>query len=188
MKYIKLKKIFLASLFVSITANCIADGIEFINAEIKSTNAGYKLSTNYTINLTQSLKEALSRGISLYFNMKVKIMKPRWYWLNKTHIRNSQTYKLSYNVLTQEYQVTINDVFRASFLTLIEMVSFLKKTPSWIIANNDDLKINSTYLILLQLSLDGSRLPKPLQVSAIGNDDWKISSGWTRFSYRPKDK
>jgi hypothetical protein len=33
-----------------------------------------------------------------------------------------------------------------------------------------------------------SQLPKPFQVNAINNSDWRFSSDWKRFTYKVEDK
>jgi hypothetical protein len=46
------------------------------------------------------------------------------------------------------------------------------------------LQRDGVYTVGVQMSLDVSQLPKPIQVSAMSSGDWRMSSGWTRFTFR----
>jgi hypothetical protein len=41
------------------------------------------------------------------------------------------------------------------------------------------------YIAALRLRLDTSRLPKPLQIDALGSSDWNLSSDWYRWTFKP---
>ncbi len=63
------------------------------------------------------------------------------------------------------------------------MLALLRRPGRWLVAESGALQKDETYTVAVQLSLDVSALPKPIQVSALGNGDWRMSSGWNRFSY-----
>jgi hypothetical protein len=42
--------------------------------------------------------------------------------------------------------------------------------------------------VAIQLALDVSELPKPIQVSAMSSDEWRLSSGWNKFIFRTEAK
>ena len=51
------------------------------------------------------------------------------------------------------------------------------------ITEKNQVRNNEIYQISFRFSLDISRLPKPFQVSAIGNRDWSLSTDWVRQLY-----
>jgi hypothetical protein len=36
------------------------------------------------------------------------------------------------------------------------------------------------------MRLDVAQLPKPFQVNALNNSDWRLSSDWIEFTYKPE--
>ena len=36
------------------------------------------------------------------------------------------------------------------------------------------------------MRLDVAQLPKPFQVNALNNNDWRLSSDWIEFNYKPE--
>ena len=50
------------------------------------------------------------------------------------------------------------------------------------------LRPEASYTVAVQLSLDTSQLPKPIQVSALGSTEWRMSSGWARFTHKVEPK
>jgi hypothetical protein len=68
------------------------------------------------------------------------------------------------------------------------MLALLRHPGRWIVAEPGALKPDAIYSVGVQLSLDTAQLPKPIQVSALGSTDWRVSSGWARFTYRVEPK
>ena len=47
---------------------------------------------------------------------------------------------------------------------------------------SDQIKIDAIHEAQIRLSLDITKLPKPLQMSALGNKNWNLNSGWFRWT------
>ena len=165
-----------------------AEGIEFVDASLESTEEGYRLSSSFSVELTRSVEDALSRGVPLYFTLQVQITRARWYWFDEVSVTATRRIRLSYNVLTQQYRASVDGSLHRNFIKLDDMLALLRRPGRWIIAEPGSLARDTNYTVSLQLALDVAELPKPIQVSAMGNDDWRISSGWVRFSYRAEGK
>ncbi len=160
-----------------------ADGIDFNSASLEATDEGYKLSSSFSIELTRSLEDALMRGVPLYFVLQVEVSRPRWYWFDEVAIKATRKIRLSYNVLTQQYRASVDGSLHRNFSHLDDMLALLRRPGRWLVADASALQKDASYTVAVQLSLDVSALPKPIQVSALGNGDWRMSSGWTRFTY-----
>ena len=50
---------------------------------------------------------------------------------------------------------------------------------------NQDIDPDGVYLAALRLRLDTSQLPKPLQIDALASSDWRLSSDWYRWTFKP---
>lgn len=160
------------------------DGIAVERAELEYSDGAYRLVLAYTFRLTPALEDALSRGVPLYFTTEVQLTRPRWYWLDEKAVRTSSTTRLSYNVLTQQYQVTIEGGSQQNYKRLDEALHQIRQPPSWHIANRAALKSGEVYELAVRMGLDVARLPKPIQVHAINSSDWRFSSDWKQFSFR----
>lgn len=175
-------------LMSTLPAHAAADGIEFVDATLESTDDGYRLASNFSVDLTHPLEDALMRGIPLYFKLQLEVSRPRWYWLDDVAIKSSRTIRLSYNVLTQQYRASVDGSLHRNFSRLDDMLALLRHPGRWLVAEPGALKPDSHYTVAVQLSLDVSLLPKPIQVSALGSGEWRMSSGWTRFPYKTESK
>ena len=164
------------------------EGIEFVDAALEATDDGYRLSSSFNVELTRSLEDALTRGVPLYFALQVEISRPRWYWFDEVSVKASRTIRLSYNVLTQQYRASIDGSLHRNFTRLDDLLALLRRPGRWIVAEPGALKRDATYTVAVQLALDVSQLPQPIQVTAIGSNDWRLASGWSRFTYKAEAK
>jgi hypothetical protein len=178
-----LLRISLAMLLALSPAFAQADGIDFNSASLEATDEGYKLSSSFSVELTRSLEDALMRGVPLYFILQVEVSRPRWYWFDEVAIKATRKIRLSYNVLTQQYRASVDGSLHRNFSHLDDLLALLRRPGRWLVADSSALQKDASYTVAVQLSLDVSALPKPIQVSALGNGDWRMSSGWSRFTY-----
>lgn len=160
-----------------------AEGIELVDASLEATDDGYLLSSSYSVELSRSLEDALMRGVPLYFTLQAEVTRARWYWFDEVAIRTERKIRLSYNVLTRQYRASVDGSLQRSFARLDDMLSLLRRPGRWLIGEPGALNRNATYTVSVQLALDVSALPKPIQVSALASGEWHVSSGWHRFSY-----
>ncbi len=175
-------------LAISPTVAHANEGIELIDAALEATDEGYRLSSSFNVELTRSLEDALMRGVPLYFALQIEISRPRWYWFDEVSVKATRTIRLSYNVLTQQYRASIDGSLHRNFTKLDDLLALLRRPGRWIVAEPGALKRDATYSVAVQLALDVSQLPKPIQVSAIASPDWRLASGWARFNYKAEAK
>lgn len=164
------------------------EGIEFIDANIEASDEGYLLTSSFSVELSRTLEEALMRGVPLYFTLQVQLSRPRWYWFDEVAIKSTRTFRLSYNLLTERYRASIDGNLHRSFSRLDDMLALLRRPGRWIIADSNALRRDAVYNVSVQLGLDIGQLPKPIQVSAISNNEWRLSSGWSYFTYKAEGK
>lgn len=164
------------------------EGIEFIDANIEASDEGYRLSSSFSVELSRTLEEALMRGVPLYFTLQVQVSRPRWYWFDEVAIKSTRTFRLSYNLLTERYRVSIDGNLHRNFSRLDDMMALLRRPGRWVIADSNVLQRDAVYNVAVQLGLDIGQLPKPIQVSAISNNEWRLSSGWSYFTYRAEGR
>lgn len=176
----------LALLLACSTLAARAAEITVNQASIEASDEGYRLSVSYDFELNRGLEDALSRGVPLYFTTDVQLTRRRWYWFDETSVSTSRTLRLSYNVLTRQYHTAISGQLQQSFTNLDDALTLIRRPPRWIIADNNTLKTGETYQVGLRMRLDVAQLPKPFQVNALNNSDWRLSSDWIEFNYKPE--
>ncbi|HEY4071536.1 MAG TPA: DUF4390 domain-containing protein [Herbaspirillum sp.] len=163
-----------------------AADIDVLKASIDSTDEGYRLSTAYAFELNHGLESTIMRGVPLYFTTEIEVKRHRWYWLDETAVRATQTTRVSYNVLTRQFHASINSSLQQNFETLEDAMAMVRRPPRWIIADTKALHSGEEYNVAVRMQLDIAQLSKPFQVNALNNSDWHLSSDWINFTYKPE--
>jgi hypothetical protein len=122
--------------------------------------------------------------VALYFVAEFELTKGRWYWVDEHVAGRKQTWRLSYNALTRQYRLS-SGALHQSFASLDEALRVLGRLREWPVAEKALLKAGEPYNAALRLKLDLTQLPKPFQVTAIGNKDWNITAEVKRWSFSP---
>jgi hypothetical protein len=163
-----------------------AEGISVAKAEVRAVDDGYELVADFKINLPPSVADALIHGVVLNFVSELSISRSRWYWLDSDVVQSEQTTKLSYNALTRQYRISRGTLFQGfpnldSALRILGHQT-LPPIPESMFHTGavgyvaKMLKSETRYTAFAQMRLDISQLPKPLQVTALTNSDWNLSS------------
>ena len=158
--------------------------IEVRRAELSAGEESWLLDAEFGIDLGQRLEEVVARGVALYFVAEFELTKGRWYWVDEHVAGRKQTWRLSYNALTRQYRLS-SGALHQSFASLDEALRVLGRLREWPVAEKALLKAGEPYNAALRLKLDLTQLPKPFQVTAIGNKDWNITAEVKRWSFSP---
>lgn len=153
--------------------------IEVSAPQIGAGEDGYVLSADFAFELNQRLEEAVTRGVVLYFVADFELSRPRWYWLDEKVVSRSQTYRLSYHALTRQYRLSTGALHQ-NFASLSEALRMLAHLRNWVVVDRNDraARAGEPYQAALRLRLDVTQLPRPFQISALGNKDWSLTSDW----------
>ena len=165
-----------------------SDTVETVQAQLETSEDGYRLLASFTFELNRGLEDALMRGVPLSFTTEVELTRPRWYWLDEKALFASRTVRISYNVLTRRFHAAISGSLQQSFATLDDALSLIRHPGRWLVAEKGALKTGQTYQVAVRMRLDVTQLTKPFQVNALNNSDWQMASGWKRFSFRVDDQ
>ncbi|MBS1189904.1 MAG: putative proline rich signal peptide protein [Rhodocyclaceae bacterium] len=158
--------------------------IEISNPELTAVEDGYAVSADFAIDFNERLEEAVTKGVVLNFVVDFELTRPRWYWLDEKLVSRSLTYRLSYHALTRQYRLSTGALHQ-SFPNLSEALRMLSRLRNWVViekapdkSDKVPVKPGDAYRAALRLRLDVSQLPKPFQISALGNRDWHLASDW----------
>jgi hypothetical protein len=161
-----------------------AEGITVKSASLELVEDSYQLSATFDVGFTQTIEDAINRGLALPFTIEFEITRPRWYWWNETMVSSSRSRQISYNALTRQYRLTIGSLYQ-NFDRLEDAKQVLSSMRGIDAADRAQFKKGVTYEIALRMRLDVSRLPKPFQVNALASKEWNLPSDWYRFAFSP---
>nr|WP_038496405.1 DUF4390 domain-containing protein [Janthinobacterium agaricidamnosum] len=161
-----------------------ADGVDITRAYIEASDEGYRLAASYSFELNHGLEDAVQHGVPLFFTTEIELTRPRWYWFDEKAIVAKQTSRISYNVLTRQYHVSTSGSLQQSFPTLDDALFLIRRPSRWIVAPRGALKVGEIYNVTLTMGMDRDYLPKPIQVNAFNNSDWRLASNKKTFLYK----
>lgn len=180
---------FLCSLFVGATLAMTAlfahaGQIEPKEATLQLVDDSYALAAEFTIELGARFEDAVTRGVPLHFNLEIVIERPRQFWIAEHVATRQHAYKLSYSSLMRQYRLSVNGVHQ-SFDSLSDVLRILGRVVSLPVVEKSQIKPGENYQVALRLSLDRDQLPKPFQVDAIADKDWRIDTKTLRWTFKP---
>ncbi len=181
-KKINVTVIFLFLLFL-VTAVSAADSRLIIkSAELVSSDEQYLLNADLELNLSDEVEDALNKGVQLNFLVEFQLTSPRKYWFDDEIITVTNNIAFSYHALSRQYLINRNN-HQQSFVNLAEAKAEFSRLHEWKMFDKSLLKSDETYLAALRVRLDQSKLPKPIQVDALGSEQWNMIS--QRYRWTP---
>lgn len=165
-----------------------AQGIAVENAELLPAEGGWHLNADIKMQFSKEVEEAVNKGVVLHFLVEFVLMETNKYWFDQEAASDSMSIKLSYHALSRQYLVTVGSR-QFTFASLQEALKEMGKLRNWEIQEKEPLKKDAAYYAMLRMRLDQNKLPRPIQVSAIGSEDWDLVSErhkWTPSLDKPE--
>ncbi len=156
--------------------------VKSIRLDLSPADGLLLLDAEFIIDLSDALKDAVSRGLPLHFVTEFEVIRPRSFWFDETTLQGQMEWRLSYHALTREYRVSWAKGSE-SFTSLDDALSLMRRPKDWVIAQVNRFRRDRSYLIRVRMRLDSSRLPKPFQITAITDSDWNSQSAWKGMSF-----
>lgn len=160
--------------------------IQVTQASLEHTDNSYRIQTAYQFSLNNQLRDVLNHGVPLYFTEELRITKSRWYWFDKSVVHQQRTTRISYNILTNQYHISTDGQLQRAIGSLEEALATISRPARWSIEDESLFDVGTTYTASVKLELDVSKLPKPFQVNALNDSDWRVSSPWQTFTFTPE--
>ncbi len=155
------------------------------NAQMDARDDGYMLSAEISYKLSEQVKEALQSGVPLFWNIHIKIHRPRHMLWQKTLAETTLRYRLQYHALLNMYRVRdeVNGGIY-NFSTLPAALDLMSNLRVAHLADHAGLAQEKQLLIELKVEFDRSALPLPLRTIAYLNRQWYLSSDWTVWPWK----
>lgn len=162
--------------------------------EIKAVDAGgrehdgrYSVDARFAVTLDPAHENALLAGIPLTFAVEFTLTHPRWYWAYRRvadwfDATSRLEYRLSYHALTRQYRVGVGSL-HLSFDTLSEALRALGVVRDWQVFERGTLTRGAAIAGELSMRLDLAKLPKPLQLSLLGDSEWRLQADPVRVDF-----
>ena len=175
MRYYKNFSIVIGLLAVSCLAWSATSSIDVKNAELSTSDEYLLLNADFDISFDSAIEEAINKGVPLSFLVEFQIVEPHEYWFDDEIITISKSVSLSYHALTRQYLVS-QDAHQKSFESLSEARHQLMTVRDWRVVAKNQLEKGEPYRAALLMRLDKTKLPKAIQVDALGSENWNLVS------------
>jgi len=113
-------------------------------------------------------------------------LRDRWYWTDRRMALRARHMRLSFQPLTRRWRLQVAPVafsnsglgvtLAQNFDTLDEAMSAIKRISRWKIADATDVDPEARHNVDFRFRLDVSQLPRPFQIGAVGQPDWRIAA------------
>ncbi|QVL46321.1 MAG: DUF4390 domain-containing protein [Methylophilaceae bacterium] len=184
MPYYKKCSLFFVFILTCLLASAAPRHILIKNADLKLSGEAYMLNADLEIALGEKVEEAINKGVPVEFVYEFELVRPRLLWLDADVMKTSTRIKVGYHALSRQYLVS-QDGRQTSHDILSEAMIELVQLYDWKVFNKSIIDPNRTYQAVLSMKLDQSKLPKAIQVDAIGSEGWDLAS--EQFEWVPKD-
>lgn len=161
--------------FLFWACQALAEGIQVRQAELVKGDAGYQLNADFSVGFTPEVEKALNKGVRLDFLVEFQLVSPREYWFDKEIVTRTRRVALQYHALSRQYLIMVGRQ-QKSFDSLEEAREELGRVRGWLVVEPTHVVAGEPYAALLRFRLDPSRLPKALQVEALGTEKWSMVS------------
>jgi hypothetical protein len=159
---------------------------EVTQFRLESNSDGILLSAVVRFELPPSVEDALLKGVSMFFVAQAEVYRERWYWTDKKVTVAERNMRLVYQPLSRRWRLNVTSgsisnnpsgvALNQSFDTLEEALAAVQRLSRWKIADAADVEPDYRYSVLFNFRLDVSQVPRPLQIGALGQSDWNIST------------
>lgn len=183
MHYCKKISLFFVFLLVCFQAVAGAGRVVINSADLTPHNEVYRLSADLEITLDEAVEEAINKGVEVTFLYEFELVKSRAFWFDKTVATANTDITVSYHALSRQYLVSQSGR-QTSHEILSEAMIELVQLYDWTVFEKSLIESDTSYEATLNVKLDESKLPKAIQVEAIGSEDWQLIA--EPFEWIPK--
>ena len=145
----------------------------------------YQMSAQFDLELSNTVQEALLKGIPVYFVVDAKVYRDRWYWSDKLVATAQRHIRISYQPLTRRWrmQVASQPIVQSglgvslmqTYDSLEEVMVNLRRLNRWKFADAAQIETGAGHRLEFAFYLDLSQLPRHLQMGATGQSDWELA-------------
>jgi len=158
-----------------------ADITEF---KVERQDGSLLLDAQLKLELGATLEDALIKGLAVHFVAEAEVMRDRWYWYDKKLGMVSRYYRLAYQPLTRRWRLNVSSEpiahsgvtssLSQNFESLREAIDVIRRQTGWKVADMADIDPDARQYVAYRFRLDVSQLPRPFQIAAGNQADWRL--------------
>lgn len=154
-----------------------AERLYFDDINIYKKDGLYQLDADTIIRMRNRPTQALEKGVSLYFDLKIELLLQHNWWPDSTVATIDRRFRLFYFELTRHYRVTETHGGESrNFRTLDEALEYLGRIRQVPLIEVKKVRQSSRYRVEMSMGLDKTELPAPLQLQAYTTRRWRMNS------------
>ena len=164
----------------------LADALDGVlrvgSAYVNLDNGVIQLYARVQYPLNPAIREALQDGVTLTFDVEVKVDRVRHLWFDANVVDLTLRRELAYHVVTDRFVVRdVRSGEQKSFDTLKEALADLGRVDGWPILVEPQLD-GGRYIISVRAGVRRGKLPSSLRALLFWTDDWQRVSKWYSWS------
>ncbi len=173
----------LFGILLSMAVNADEISIERASGRVKDNS--YLIGARIKYELGEKVIDAMQHGITLDFDVTVKILEERKFMWDKSIKTEVINFQMEYQPLINRYLViNQNSGSREQLPNLDEALKFLGTINNYNFIPNEIFKADESYAGLIKAELKISTLPLPLQPIAYVTPSWHLKSHWHEWTVR----
>lgn len=159
---------------------------EVAQLRLEGSHDSVLLSASLKLDLPTAVEEALLKGVAVFFVAEAEVYRERWYWADKKVAGVERHMRLVFHPLTRRWRLAVSPsviannglgvILNQSFDSLEEAMAAVRRISGWRIAELSDIDPGARHRVEFRFRLDVSQLPRPLQIGALGQSDWALST------------
>lgn len=167
----------------TITSETRVEELQVVHAPDGSLETSVRLH----VKAPAAVRDALERGVPLYFVWQAQVFRPRWYWTDAKVAGALKAYRLVYQPLTRHWRLSLSSslddkagraglayALHQNFNSMEAALMSIGRMSHWTLAEKGELEPDETYRIELSFRLEHDLLPRPLQLGVASERDWRL--------------
>ena len=162
-----------------------AENAELAALRVERADDGLFLTARVDFRLSPVVEDALHKGIAVHFVAEAEVMRERWYWYDQKAASAHRYMRVAYQPLTRRWRLNTSSEplvnaglgvsLAQNYDSLEEVIAAVQRIGRWKIAEPAELSGSGRHMLRFRFRLDGSQLPRTLQLGSVGQPDWVVS-------------
>lgn len=162
-----------------------ADNAQLTSLRVEQSDEGVFLTARVDFSLSPVVEDALLKGIPLHFVAEADVMRERWYWYDRNVATARRYMRVAYQPLTRRWRLNTSSEplvntglgvsLAQTYDSLPEALAAVQRIGRWKVATPAELEGGGRHILRFRFRLDGSQLPRTLQLGTLGQPDWVIA-------------
>ena len=159
-------------------ANALDGALAVRSAYVNLNHGVIELNAHVAYPLNPTILKALQNGVTLSFDVEVKVDQVHHFWFNSNVIDVTLQRDLAYHVVTRRFVVrNVQTGEERTFSTVQKALDDLERVRDWPVLVESQLQ-GGPYTISVRAGVRRGKLPASLRALLFWTDDWQRESPW----------